>query len=119
MAEKFIGSPEPTVGVEIELQLVDRKSRDLISICPEILSRMDGAGWVKSELLQSTVEINSRVCKNVLEVRDDLGAKLDRLRQVADECGVALASAGTHPFAKWEDQEITQTDSYWRLVHRV
>ena len=68
MAPQFIGSPEPTVGVEIELQLIDRKSRELISVCPEILRLLDGEDWVKSELLQSTVEINTRVCKNIQEV---------------------------------------------------
>ncbi len=119
MALVFNGSAEPTLGVEIELQLVDRETRQLTQYAPKLLEAFPNSDWVKPELLQSTVEINTKVCKNVAEVQADLAEKMEKVRAVCHEDGVALVGAGTHPFSRWDDQAITSDERYYRLVNRV
>ena len=116
MSLEFKGSPSHTVGVELEYQLVDRESRELVNKAPELLARFDGVEWVKPELLQSTIEINSDVCDDLDAVAVDLEDKVAQVRAAADELGVALVSAGTHPQSKWRDQEVTNDARYHRLV---
>lgn len=119
MSLEFHGSKDHTLGVEVELQIVDRESRELVSLSPRILESFPECPWVKHELLQSTIEINTRICRDVQEVEDDLREKLSRVRQVAGELGADLIGAGTHPFSRWTDQKITEDSRYHRLVERV
>ena len=69
----------PTIGVEIELQLVDAKTFELRSAINEVLERLPESAResVKPELMQSYLEINSGVCRTVAEVGEDLQAALN------------------------------------------
>ena len=119
MALVFHGSEEHTLGVELEYQLVDRDTRDLVARAPEILAELNATEWAKPELFQSTLEINTCICKNVEEVRRDLQEKIRTVRDVAEQHGTALVCAGTHPFARWADQDVTVDDRYFRLIQRM
>ena len=119
MEFEFNSSPASTLGVEIELQLVERETRALISAADELISSAGDVDWLKKELLQSTIEINSAVCADIGEVEADLSAKLEQVRASARERGLALISAGTHPFSRWEDQEVSEDERYHRLVDKV
>jgi carboxylate-amine ligase len=68
----FHASPEPTIGVELELFLVDLDRFDLVSGAPTILAEFEDDPRVKPELLESIIEINTDICHSVQEVRDDL-----------------------------------------------
>ena len=79
MPIEFASSPRPTIGVEVELELVDRESRQLVSGAYEILREM-GEGHpdgkhpkAKHELLQSTVELITGICKTVAEAKAESG----------------------------------------------
>ena len=119
MKLEFNSSPASTVGVEVELQLVDRKTRALTSAASEILDSFGEVDWLKKELLQSTIEINTDVCADITEVAADLGGKLDRVRDCAGSLGFGLLSAGTHPFSLWEEQSVSEDERYHRLVDKV
>lgn len=95
----FNGSPNPTLGVEVELQILDPETRNLVSGAQQILEKTDGDEHVKPELIQSTIELNTDVCANISAVRTDLTERLDSLFKVCDELGYELASVGTHPFS--------------------
>ena len=71
MEFEFNSSPEPTLGVEIELQLVDRETRALSSAAAELIDSSGEVSWLKEELLQSTIEINSDVCADIAEAEAD------------------------------------------------
>jgi len=118
----FASSPRPTLGVEVELELIDRGSRQLVSGAHEILTEM-GNGSVhpkaKQELLQSTVEIITGVCATVADAREDLQATLDEVRGYADRRGLALMCSGTHPFTDPSTQEISPDPRYLRLVNEM
>lgn len=114
----FTSNPSPTIGVELELQLVDAKTLALSSSIQDVLAAAppDLAEQVKPELMQSYLEINTGVCRTVSEVGTDLAAKLERLKSVTEGLGLRLLWAGTHPFSSWRDQEITVNERYYRLV---
>jgi carboxylate-amine ligase len=119
----FNGSPRPSIGVEIELQIVDPQSHNLKQGSVEILDRLaevDGAlDHVKQELTQSTIEVITGVCTRVDEAMDDLATSIRHIYSLSDELGFTLASAGTHPFGQWRDQKIYPDDRYQDLVDRI
>lgn len=118
MKINFNGSPNPTVGVELELQIIDPETKNLVSGAQQIMAKADGDSHVKPELIQSTIELNTDVCANISAVRLDLSERLNGLVKICDELGYELACAGTHPFAKWSEQTITPKDRYHMLVDR-
>ena len=76
----FTSSPQMTLGVEIELQIVDPQTRDLTPGAPRLLERLRDDPHIKPELLQAMVEVNTGICADVGQVRRDLEAGLARLR---------------------------------------
>jgi carboxylate-amine ligase len=111
----------PTLGVEIELQLVDARTMALRSAIEPILRDLPAGlrDSVKPEFMQCYVEINTQICRTVDEVRTDLRAKLRALEPVADRHGVGLLWAATHPFSRWRDQRITPDVRYYRLAEML
>lgn len=114
----FTRNDRPTLGVEIELQLVDADTMALKSAAGEVLKDVPErlSNSVKPEIMQSYLEINTDICENVDQVKRDLGAKLEVVEAVAKGRGVRLFWAATHPFSPWWDQEITPTERYRNLV---
>ena len=74
----FHGNSLPTVGVELELQLVDAGTLALRGGIEGLFAELPSAlaGSVRREFHASCVEIASDVCKDVDEIRRDLKAKL-------------------------------------------
>jgi len=114
----FTRNDSPTIGVELELQLVDKRTMALSNSIEPILARLSPAlaKQVKPELMQCYIEINTGICRTVREARDDLRNKLEDLTRVTDGLGLDLFWAATHPFSSWRDQQITVNDRYFRLV---
>jgi carboxylate-amine ligase len=120
----FNASPRSSLGVEVELQLVDRESRALRSGASEILRQLEkDRGEVhpkaKNELMESNLEIITGVCSTVAEARADLDATLAEVLAVADNLGLGVLCAGTHPFSDWAVQDITPDARYLRLVEEM
>jgi glutamate---cysteine ligase / carboxylate-amine ligase len=114
MEHNFHG-PRYTVGVEEELMIVDRSSLDLVNAIHSILEDPP-TGQIQSELLQSVLEIATRPCRGVTEAGEELRSLRAQVRGRAAEHGLLIGSAGTHPFARWEDQRIVRHDRYRGLV---
>jgi len=114
----FTRNDYPTLGVEVELQLVDRDTLALTNTCAQILERVPAALEMrfKPELIQSCLEINTDVCRNVTAVRDDLRAKLALGETLAAGVNTRFHWAGTHPFSSWHEQRITRDERYEGLV---
>src|SRR5689334_5423499 len=120
----FNASERSTLGVEVELQLVDRRSRELRSGASEILRRLEKQRGephpkIKNELIESNIEVVTGICSTVAEARADLEASLADMAPVAEGLGLALACAGTHPFSDWATQDIAPDDRYHRLVEEM
>jgi len=116
----FTPSPRPTLGVEIELQIVDPSTFNLKQGSVALLDRLGhDHPRIKQELTQSTVEVITGICENVDEAVQDLSGSIRELYALSDELGLAFASAGTHPFGQWRDQKIFPNDRYQNLVDRI
>ncbi|MFQ5864587.1 MAG: glutamate--cysteine ligase [bacterium] len=118
MKINFNGSPNPTIGVEVELQIIDPETKNLVSGAQQILAKTNNDKHIKPELIQSTIELNTDICSNIAAVRMDLTERVNDLIKLCDELGYELASAGTHPFSQWAEQDITPKDRYHMLVDR-
>jgi carboxylate-amine ligase len=120
----FRSSERASLGVEWELQLVDRETRELTAGAVEVLERIRPEGAeehpkAKHELLQSTVEIITGVCTTVAEAKADLAGTLAEVAAAADERGLGLLCAGTHPFTDWQTQQISPKERYLQLVEQM
>jgi carboxylate-amine ligase len=121
----FTHNPYPTVGVELELHVIDAVSGDLVNAAVEILEEL-GRGHpagehpkAKHELFQSTIEIITSVCRTPAEVTADLAGTLAEVRSAAERRGLTLISSGTHPFALARDQAVTPNVRYHALVEEM
>src|SRR5271165_6261816 len=118
LENRFEGSYLLTVGVELELQLVDAGTlalRDGIdAIFAEIPAELSRS--VRREFHTCCVEVATDVCTSVDEVRRDLKAKLLWVAGAAAQRGLLLAWGGTHPFSHWKDQEVTSEPRYRALA---
>ncbi|WP_445263195.1 glutamate--cysteine ligase [Pseudokineococcus sp. 5B2Z-1] len=124
VAVAFTPSPRPTVGVEWELALVDRTSRDLVNAADAVLAGVRSAGSlapgrVTGELLRNTVEVVSGVCENADAVAADLGEAVAAVRAAAEPLDVELACAGTHPFGQWSTDQLADGERYAELIERT
>ncbi|WP_432565675.1 glutamate--cysteine ligase [Kineococcus sp. SYSU DK003] len=121
---EFNASPRPTLGVEWEMVLVDRHSRDVASRAAEVLETVDRepsatGARVTKELLRNTLEVVTGVCDTVPEIAEDLTESLASVRRVTDPLGLDLMCAGTHPFARWDEQLVTPDERYAELLERT
>jgi carboxylate-amine ligase len=112
----FHGSPRPTLGVEIEVQVVDAAGAlTTDTAASKILEQLDSK-WFKHELLECTIEIITDVCGTVGEATRDIEGKLKQVIDVADEVGYRVLCTGTHPFSAWADQTVSPDPRYHRLI---
>lgn len=106
----FNPSEKPTVGVEIEAQLIDKESGNLVNIAEKIINEYADEERVKHELYLSTVEVTSSPFLNTEDTYEELSKILNKVLEIAKEENAGLISAGAHPFALYEDQNITQVN---------
>lgn len=125
MAIDFTHNARPTMGVELELHIVDAEDGDLVSASNELLAHM-GAGHpgqdhpkAKHELFQSTIEIITGVCETPAQARADLAATLDELQVLTRARGLRLISSGTHPFGIARRQLLSPDPRYHELVEAM
>ena len=119
----FCASERPTLGVEWEFALVDKHSRDLANSAEQLFElaqpRLPDGGGLHHELLKNTVELVTGICETVAEAMAELQTMLDVVVPAADEVGVELFGAGTHPFASWSRQQLTPGPRYEELINRT
>lgn len=117
----FRPSPEPTLGVELELQVLDRDSGDLAPGAPRILKACvtEGISGASAELMQSMFEVRTGICHDVSEVRAQLVPQLKRIRNIARSMGYELGLGGTHPFHRTAGSVVSPGERYERIVDRL
>lgn len=121
----FRSSAGPTLGVEVELELIDLRTGQLASVASEVLAEV-GQGHpdgvhpkAKHELFECCVEIVTGICDTVAEARADLEATLAEVRAVAGDHGCTVICSGSHPFSLWGEQRISPNERYDRLVDEM
>jgi len=120
----FHRNERPTVGIELELGLLDAKSMALTSAFGLLNARLtaeghqeEDGGNFKPELMQCVMEINTGVCETITDAERDLRGKIAIVQDACDALGLRLWWGATHPFSSWEDQQITPDARYLQLVN--
>ena len=115
-----VPTPPLTLGIEEEYQIVDPRNPEFAGLYfTELLSKDQERPTsldLKPEFMQSQVEVGSHVCRNVKEVRAEVVRLRRAVIEMAEENGVAIVAASTHPFANWEEQAITDGARYRELL---
>lgn len=123
MAIPFASSQRSSLGVEWELALVDADSGDLRQVAQTILDTLSPDGsehpTIRQELLLNTVEVVSKVCATTAETIADIRKSVALLRTLTDPLRVDLMCAGTHPFAHWGSQKVSNKTRYAKLIDRT
>ena len=106
----FNPSNSPTVGVEVEAQIVDKTTGDLVNIAENIVNGFNNEDRVKHELYLSTVEITSSPALDTNKTYEELSSIFKKVLDLANNNNAGLIATGTHPFALYEDQVITNVN---------
>jgi YbdK family carboxylate-amine ligase len=115
----FHSSPTTSLGVEWELELVSRETRQLTSGASSVLAELSPEGEhpkAKHELLESTIEVITGVCATVAEATADLAATVAELRPLVEARGLGMMCSGTHPLTDWSSQTVSPSPRYAQLV---
>lgn len=117
----FHGSPDTSLGVELELQILDRESGDLVSGAVPLLQACAEVGvqGVSAELMQSMIEVKTGICRDAREVHEQLLGRLGQLSRVAASLGFDLAMAGTHPAHRASSNAVFPDQRYERIMDRL
>jgi len=116
---EFKESKDFTIGVELELQLIDPVTRDLKSACSEILKELNDYPNIKHEFYESEIEINSNICSDIDDLGRDLKLHVHKLYEAARKLNLKVAMAGTHPTANWSVQRVAPNKRYVNLANRI
>jgi carboxylate-amine ligase len=116
----FRGSTAGTIGVEVELQVLDHQTGDLAPGAQRILDacieeKIEG---ISGEFLLSMLEVRTGVCENVGQVRDTLAPLIQRVRHIASSVGFDIGFGGTHPFGRPAMSAVSPSERYQRIQKR-
>ena len=120
----FSGSPRSSLGVEWELELVDRDTGELRSGASEILGRLAARRGsehpkAKHELLESCVEVITGVCDSVARRSPTCTKRSPEVREEAGPLGLQLMCSGSHPTTDWSTQKISPNPRYHQLIDQM
>ncbi len=118
---EFKSSTPLTMGVELELQIVNRRDYNLTRGSSDLMALLDKQqhGYdIKPEITESMIEIATSVHTEHGPMLAELEAMRKLLTAAADKLNLGLAGGGTHPFQHWEDQRIFPTERY-KLVSEL
>ena len=124
MTVPFATSARSSVGLEWEIMLADPETGDLVPRAPELLPELEERTrleryTVTGELLTNTVEVTSGVGDTVAAAVDDIADAIAHVRTLTTPRGIELLCAGSHPFAQWFDQQVTDKTRYHNLIERT
>jgi glutamate---cysteine ligase / carboxylate-amine ligase len=117
----FKPSKAGTIGVELELQIVDNDSFKLSSWAKEILDHFDKGRLkprINHEITQGMIEINTSPHDDPDLVLEELLELQHALLTFSGDKGFSFCGGGTHPFQDWHDQEIFPDERYERVLDK-
>ncbi len=115
---KFTPSLHRSLGLELEIQIVNPDTGELLNLAPRLLQKLNETNF-KPEFFQSTIELNTDVSPDFAHLEQNLIDKFDQLLTVGRELGIGFILSGTHPFEDWKKQKITNHPRYHQLLQRI
>lgn len=110
-----------TLGIEEEFQTIDPVTRNLRSHMSKLVEdgRITLKERVKAEMHQAVVEVGTNICHNIQEAREEVTYLRKMILDLAEKQDLQVAAAGTHPFADWVDQLITDDPRYDQIIDEM
>ncbi|MGG7663940.1 carboxylate-amine ligase [Dyadobacter sp. BHUBP1] len=110
-----------TLGIEEEFQTIDPVTRNLRSHMSKLVEdgKITLKERVKAEMHQAVVEVGTNICHNIQEAREEVTYLRRMILDLAEKQDLQVAAAGTHPFADWVDQLITDDPRYDQIIDEM
>ena len=107
-----------SLGVEIELQILDKSDLNLVPRAPEILALVpkELKERIKPEFIRSMIEVNTEICADMDQVKENLAYLIQQAEEIADANDSLLFATSLHPFSKYTDQELSSHPRYNRIM---
>lgn len=115
----FNDSKPGTLGVEMEWITVGLEDGAQFPAAPQLLACIGATPRIKPELFTSTVEINTDIHTSTFSCMDELSSLYGRINCLLGKQQAGLLSSGTHPFSRWQDQQVSDDPRYHRLMQRL
>src|SRR3982751_5441330 len=115
MPLEFSSSEPLSMGVELELMVLNTHDYNLVRGAPDLLARLEKVeldGEVKPEITESMIEVNSAVNVSYAGLLDELMRVRDAIVVAAERLNVAVAGGGSHPFHRWNERRIYPTERF-------
>lgn len=117
----FKKSSPGSIGIELELQLIDPVTYDLVAHAKDLIRNIQDSKYselIKPEITQSMIELNSSIHQSPDTLYVELKKIRDFLLQQANNIGIKISGGGTHPFQKWALRKIFPTIRFKHLSWR-
>ena len=117
----FTSNENYSIGVEIEFQVISKKTMDLVPLAPVLLENSPAllAPRITHEFIKSILELQTEICRNVRDVENDLMQTISMAEELAEENDCLLYASSLHPFAKHTDQVITDNERYQKIMEEL
>ena len=115
----FTPSAACSVGVELELQILNSRDYNLARDAADLIELIDKTphpGAVKPEITESMVELNSSVHREYTTLAEELAKLRDAVADAAGRLNLRVAGGGSHPFHKWAERRIYPTERFKQLL---
>ncbi|HWZ49433.1 MAG TPA: YbdK family carboxylate-amine ligase [Herbaspirillum sp.] len=117
----FTASTPFTMGIELELQLVNRRNYNLASDAVDLLTWIQPRALqkqIKLEMTQGMIELNSEVHTRVDQLIEELKVLRAALNKGAQHLNIDVSGGGAHPFQHWHEQRITPSERFNHLYEK-
>lgn len=117
----FTSSSPYTMGIELELQLVNRRNYNLASDAVDLLTWIeprDLQKQIKLEVTQGMIELNSDIHTSVDSLIEELKVLRAALNKGAQYLNIDVSGGGAHPFQHWNEQRITPSERFNHLYEK-
>jgi len=112
---EFQKSAPGTMGIELELMVLDRLTYDLLPAAPDILRLLNQTkrSWVATpEITTSMLEVATSILHDYAEAQAQIEEIRSTVLRAAFDVGAAISGGGAHPFQRWNEQRIYPKERY-------
>ncbi len=116
---QFEEADDFTIAFEEEFAILDAGTLEMtpgfepLSSAARELPSLEDA--IAGELIRSEIELKTGKCETFEQAVDAMARRRVELIEIAERMGYRLCAAGTHPWSRWQDQQIIDTPHY-RIV---
>ena len=115
----FQASSQCSVGVELELQIVNPLNGRLVARAKDLIRNINNGIYshqIKPEITQSMIELNSSVHMHPDELFQELLELKSYLVAVGGLINIQFCGGGTHPFQVWKERKIFPSPRFRSLL---